>query len=189
MNQKLPAQLISIISLPVFVFPAAILLLVLGRSLSDLASAIVFIVVGGTPMFLVQALDYVRHSRTNTDLNQKQRDYVYLAGVIGFAIASVIFGSQLREAINWYNLSLVTAILWGAFFVVNRYFDKLSAHIGVFVFAVTLLAGKANMAYSFALVFIPILIWARLQLHKHEWIEIWWGLAVGLAIGLLSWLI
>lgn len=183
------AQAVSLAFNPLAVFIVGILILAGTSRIADFASAIVLLLVSGTPVILAEIYQYLRSSRVSFELNRELRNAVYLTGVISFSLGTVVFGSQIRTNIDWFNLSMVLAILWGGLFLVNRFFEKVSLHVTMFTFMLVLLAGQVNMAYSLAMAVLPLIIWARIKLNKHEWIEVMWGLALGLAVGLLSWLV
>lgn len=181
------AKIVSYVFEPLLVLILMAFALVIGQAPSDALSAAVFLGLGlAAPAFLY-IYDYVTDRDDNVDPTRRERNSMYLAAVFGYGLTSILFGSVLVNNEFWFSLPMLMMIYFATFYVVNLYFDKASLHIGTFTFAIVVLTAKLSAGFALLLALLPIVVWSRLSLHKHQWVEIMWGLVIGLAVGLLAW--
>jgi hypothetical protein len=183
------AQIITYITEPPIVLVLGVMILIMGKPPSEALAAFVFLLCGLSFPLIIFAKDYLTESDSSLDPSRKERNDMFLAGAFGFSLASILFGSVLLQSSFWFFMSMLLAVFMSLLYLVNLYFDKASIHIATFTLTVVILTVQVNYAIALALVALPLLIWTRITLHKHTWVQIMWGLAIGLAVGLLAWAI
>ena len=136
---------------------------------------------------ILEFYGYVREHDNEIDPGREARQTIYLLAVFTFTLNAVIFGTDLIPNVFFANLAMVVAILFAASYLINKYIDKLSMHVAMYAFVVMLLTGKVNNSFAILFIFLPVIIWSRIVLKKHTWLQILLGLAIGMAIGILAW--
>lgn len=182
------SRIISMVFNPALVLVWMVFSLILGEGPQSLLSAFILLLVGIGPILFLEMKFYLTSAKNEFEPGRMERDGMYLVGIFAFSVSSILFGTSAFNDVLWFNLSMILAIYFALAYLVNRYFDKISMHTAMFTFTSVLLAGRVDYGLMLLLVLLPLIIWARLDLHKHDWVEIMWGLAVGLIVGLLSWL-
>lgn len=124
---------------------------------------------------------------TPHNLLREDRNGVYLFGIYISLFATVIF--SYMQINYWMANSIIAFLLISALFVTNKFFDKASVHTAMFCFAVFYLTDKLSTSFGLFLVALPIIMWARVTLHQHTWLQLFLGIVIGISIGLLSWTI
>jgi hypothetical protein len=183
------AEIISWVTTPFLVLIVSTFLLVLNADVSQFLKATTFILIVVSLPMVILFYQYLKGREQVLDPNVHERNYLYFAGVFSSLLATLAFGSQLFNDPFWFNMSMLMAIYFGLFYLVNRYFDKASFHLGSLALSVMLLADQLSLAFSFLFIIFPVLIWARFRLRRHTWVEILWGWVIGLSVGLLAWTI
>jgi len=89
----------------------------------------------------------------------------------------------------WMLHSIIAFILIGIIYLSNKYVDKVSIHAAIFTFSIFYLVNRVDTIFSLFLIALPIIMWARIKLHQHTWVQLFLGVVIGMAIGLLSWTI
>ncbi len=121
------------------------------------------------------------------NLLRKERDSVYIFGMFASLISILAFS---YIGINyWLGNSFIAFLLIALLFLVNKYIDKASVHTAVFCFSVFYLTDKFDTSIGLFLIALPIIMWARVKLHQHTWVQLFLGIIVGMLVGLLSWTI
>jgi membrane-associated phospholipid phosphatase len=183
------AKLVSLVTQPTLVLIVGSFIVVSGSDLSNFLAACVFLIVGGLMPVATDIYDYFKSKNAKLEPDFKHRNEVYLTALFSFSIASLIFGSSILTSIFWMNLSMIMGIFFALFYLANRYFVKASLHAGMFCFVAMLLVQRAGIVYALAFTALPIIIWARIRLGKHTWAQVLVGTAIGMSVGLLTWLI
>lgn len=181
------AKLISFVTDPGIVFLVGIAILQLQVGPTDYLKGVAFVLIASIPIAFSVIRTYLRDKDSEVDFDQKERNNIYIAAVFGFAINSVVFGSQVLHSTLWMNVAMIFTILAVLFYLVNHYFDKASIHIGMLSVWGMILVEMVSINYALGLALLVPVTWSRLHLHKHTWPQIMWGLALGLGVGLLAW--
>ncbi len=188
MNKSL-AQIITYTAEPIIVLALLVFGLIYGQPPTAALAGLTFMIVGFFPLSVFYVKDYLKSRRNTIDPGRKERNGLYLTGVFSFSFASIIFGSAIMQNELWFYMSMLFAVFFALFYLVNLYFDKASFHAGSFVLTVVVLTSQVDSNFALLLALLPLLFWSRLIMHKHEWVELMWGLALGLSVGLLAWAI
>lgn len=185
------AQAVSWALNPFFIFPIAIIFSHLDYINYNPWAFVFFVLVGGFPILFYYL--YVEHKHKEKpwqffiSIPRERRNTILLMAVYTFIFNTILF-SMLGEAF-WQKVSTLLVVYSGLMYLANRYFDKASWHAGVFAFSIFYIADKISLAFTFLLILLPVLYWARILLHKHTWLQLYMGTVIGLVIGILSWTI
>lgn len=144
--------------------------------------------------FFVSELIYANKHTAGAKLyfsspTRKQRDELYLALLIESILLSLVYGSSFITNLFLFELTMITTIFFAIYYMVNKYIDKVSLHVGTYIFCVLLLAHTMTLEYSLALVSLPVIYWAGISTHHHTWYQMMWGSIIGVIAGLLTWTI
>lgn len=181
------AQFVSIALDPVIVFSFGLLAIVSQQNITGALQGVILI----SLLVSIVGISWVWSTKRIADavyLPRARRDNVYIAAIFASVVSTVIFGSLIWTSAFWYNFSMTLMLYFACFYLVNRYFDKASQHVGMVAFISMLLIDKLSVGWVLLLISIPVLIWARLDLRQHGWTQIMWGWAIGMAVGVLTWL-
>ncbi len=189
MSETRLAKIISIILNPYYILPAGILALSIGMGPSILVDAVIFIVVGLVPLLVGHIILYLRDGRSGLGLPREKRTPLYLLAVLTFSLDTILFGSAMRNDEFWFLLAMVMAIWFGLHYLVNKFYDKTSFHVSVFVLVTMLFLDQVSPRLGVLFLLLPLLIWSRVVLHKHTRQEILFGMTLGLVGGLLMWFV
>ncbi len=184
---KVLARIVSTLTSPALILPVAIFALVANADFTQASSALIFLIVGGVPPLLLNVYQYFHESDDEVEPGRSAREAIYLVAVFSFVLDTIIFGSDIMPSGFWANMAMIMAIFFATAYLANKYIDKFSMHVAMYGFTVMLLVGKVNTTLALLFLAIPIIIWARITLQKHTWLQVLLGLAIGLAIGLLAW--
>lgn len=185
------AHAISWILNPFLIFPIVFVISHLNYINLNPGAFIFFSLVGCLPIFFYYL--YIEHKHKEDPwqffitIPRERRNTILLMAVYTFLFNAIIFSSVYD--LFWQKISILMVVFAGLMYLANKYFDKASWHAGVFAFSVFYLADKISLAFSFLLILLPILYWARILLNKHTWLQLYLGTVVGLIMGLLSWTI
>jgi hypothetical protein len=119
-------------------------------------------------------------------ITRESRHSIFLYTILSFCLVAVLF-MYTRQSQFWISNAMFLTILFGAFYLINKFIDKASVHSGVFSLAIFYMAGNISLAYAFFLFILPFICWSRITLHKHTWFQLMLGSVIGMFIGLLSW--
>lgn len=182
------AKFVSMVSEPTAVFIAAALLVAWNGGIYELASALIFISIVGGGFFLSIVYQYLHDSDADFVPTRTERDAIHLTAVFASTVATYVFGSQIFPSEKWMNISMLFMMFFASFYLFNHYFDKASMHVGMST--VWLLIGS-QLVSPFVGVLLVLLLpiaWSRLELNRHTWPQIMYGLFIGTAIGAIAWL-
>ena len=87
----------------------------------------------------------------------------------------------------WMLVSMAVAAYFGITLYVNLFFDKASQHTGVWTLWTMVLIGRVDNIFVLLFLLLPVIMWSRLVLKKHTWPQLFWGIAIGMLAGLLTW--
>jgi len=186
MDKKV-AQLISLIFSPEVVLSVGILTLVLNSGLVQFLYALIFLALGGLVPLIYGLYTFFREPDLNIEPGRKASLLIYLVAVFSFATASILFGIDLIYSAFWSTLAMIMSCFYAISYLVTKYFDKFSMHVAMYAFVTMLLMDQLSVSFGSLFIFAPLIIWARMRLHKHTWLEIMWGWAIGLTVGMLAW--
>lgn len=181
------AKLISLITEPGLVFLIGVAVLQFQVGPTDYIKGGVFVLVSAIPVVFAIIRQYFRPEGDLT-FTQLERNEIYLSAVFGFALGTLIFGSQVMLSTIWMNVAMIFTILSVVFYLTNHYFDKASIHVGMLVIWCMLLVEMVSINYALGLALLVPVTWSRLHLRKHTWPQIMWGLSLGLSVGVLAWI-
>lgn len=187
-RKRTVAILISTVTSPIFLLSLSLLLINFDSVKANPDHFIIFCALAGIPSLLVYIFPVITKKRklvNNDAITQKERNTLFVVLVISLILNSILFSYEQLNNQTWIDLSIVLATYFGAFFVINMFFDKASQHVGSFVFSVIYLSQKSKDVLLL-LAIMPIIIWARIYLKRHTWAQIIWGIAIGLFVGILS---
>jgi hypothetical protein len=139
------------------------------------------------PAYVIKLLKSYPKIQLGEDLNREDRVLVFFA----LATASLINLSLLLAFDNYghlVKLNIILFLYWGIFFLINYMIDKVSVHSGWFTFTLMAIGGTYPIVFL-GFLFIPLLAWSRLTLHKHTWFQIIFGSVIGAFIGILAWVV
>lgn len=188
MGDKSLANVISTLSAPAVLLGLAVAVFVTSQDILGGVGAIVFFVVGGSGAVIPWLYYYLFSRNDEIDPPRKRRGMIYLGAMVSMSVCTVIFGSGILTNTMWYEASAVATVYFGLFYVVNYIFEKASLHTGTFVFVTLFLADQVHLRYLLLLLVLPLVVWARIELRKHNWLQIFFGLAIGGTVGLITWL-
>ena len=121
------------------------------------------------------------------NLLREERHSIYLFGIYVSLAVTLAFG-YINE-IYWMMHGILAFLLISLLYILNKYLDKASVHTAVFCFSVFYLTDKLDTSFGLFLIALPIIMWARVTLHQHTWIQLFLGIVIGMSVGLLSWVI
>lgn len=185
------AQAVSWALNPFFIFPIAFIFSHLDYINYNPWAFVFFILVGGFPILFYYL--YVEHKHKEKpwqffiSIPRERRNTILLMAVYTFIFNTILF--SIFGEVFWQKVSTLLVVYSGLMYLANRYFDKASWHAGVFAFSIFYIADKISLAFTFLLILLPVLYWARILLHKHTWLQLYMGTVIGLVIGILSWTI
>jgi membrane-associated phospholipid phosphatase len=114
------------------------------------------------------------------DNTQEQRHSVYLLacalGAIGCGLVWSLKAPELLEVTFSAGLAAIVV------FTLINYFWKISLHTAFTAAAVTVLILVYGAAATWTLVFLPLVVWARIQLKQHSITQVLTGAALATAI-------
>jgi len=184
------AKLVSTIGHPFLTVPVFVVFLLFSIEPAKEATYLSVLIIGGifVPIGLKTLRGVKRGTYTNLDVSdqlQRQRWFVGTTFLL-FAVTVIIWltnqGRVLRLAVTCALMLLLTAQ------VVNIRV-KASMHLAFHTFlGVLILYFNKNAGLGF-LLFAPLLAWSRLHLKRHVKKEIFAGVALGAAFGMVFWLL
>ncbi len=187
-RKKTVAILVSTVSSPIFLLSLSLLLINFESVKANPDHFVIFCGLAGLPSLSIYLFPIItgRRKLVNNDaITQKERNTLFVVLVISLILNSILFSYEQLNNQTWIDLSIILATYFGAFFVINMFFDKASQHVGSFVFSLIYLSQKSK-DILLLLAIMPIIIWARIYLKRHTWAQIIWGIAIGLFVGVLS---
>jgi len=178
-----------------FTNPFLLLTLIIGITnfnylYNNIGDALVFATVGFIPPVLYYIWLVEKHKKKmihHIALSQEERNKLYLFIAFSLSFAFIIFLYQ--KNIFWIDYSVLFITFTLTALLINKYIDKVSLHSSAATFVIIYLADKVNMAFTILLVILPFIYWARIKLHKHSWTQLMLGTILGMAFGLISWVI
>lgn len=181
------AKVISAVFNPVLLYPIVFTLVAFSKK-QDFGAYLFYMFVIYFPLAIYLLwFVYVKH-KGNIQLlvwNRNERNGIYLLGAYTSLFATIFFTPL---AINfWIINSFLSFLIFGSFYLLNKYIDKASLHAGIYSYLVIYLA-NFNLLFLFLLIFLPLIYWSRIILHKHTWLQLFLGSVVGMFIGILSWM-
>lgn len=187
-RKRTVAIIISTVTSPIFLITLALGIINFESIKANPDHFLIFCMISGIPALVVYILPIIKKKRKlidNDAVTQKERNTIFIVVVVSLVLSSIFFSYEQLNNQTWVDLSIVLATYFGAFFVVNMFFDKASQHIGGFVFSVVYLSQEYK-DLLLLLAIMPIITWARIFLKRHTWIQIIWGIAIGIFVGILS---
>lgn len=187
-SKNYTAQIITEIFDPTVVFFFSLLFVVYLRgSLQDQIAGIIFLALGGLLPLASLVYEYL-NTKVNKVVTREERNHVYLAGFFSYSVLSTLFATQIFSDSFWSYLSTSLALYFAISLMINTFIDKTSQHVGMFSFWVMALIEFASPGFGLLFAALPLIMWSRLKLSKHTWVQMFWGMAVGMLTGLLLWL-
>lgn len=121
------------------------------------------------------------------NLKKSERDSI-LISILFIDVIAILILNYLSEG-YWMLNAIVGFILVASLYLANRFIDKVSIHTAIITFSIFYLVDKLGNEFSLFLVILPVIIWSRMKLHKHTWLQLYLGIVIGMMLGLLSWTI
>lgn len=140
------------------------------------------------PSFAVYLRMLFKHKKEFAEyvsVPRESREKIYIVAFLSFVFVTISFASFHER--YWMLLSMCIVVLLGMLFLANTFIDKASMHSAVFAFCVVYLTQKSSVGFSLLFAFLPLIYWARIVLHKHDWLQLLLGSIIGLSVGLITW--
>ncbi|MCA9379108.1 hypothetical protein KC640_01645 [Candidatus Dojkabacteria bacterium] len=182
------ARLLSIVFEPLIVFVVGTLFVAWDGGALEVASAFVFLSIVEGGFFLAIVYQYLHDNSPDFVPIRSERDAIYLAGIFASTVSTYVFGSEIFPSERWLNISMIFMMFFACFYLFNHYFDKASMHVGMSTIWILIAAQLISPMLGILLVLILPIAWSRLELDRHTWIEVMYGLLIGTTIGGLAWL-
>ncbi|MEM1986004.1 MAG: hypothetical protein QXG36_00650 [Nitrososphaeria archaeon] len=123
---------------------------------------------------------FVRIIKRNDDIyisELKERPKHFIAGIVGYIASAIIFFNlNLRYYTIFSLASLIIAFI--TLIVTLRW--KISIHVIGFCTPLTLLSIISNGLFSPLLILTPLLMWARVKVRAHNWLQTFAGACLGI---------
>jgi len=188
-KEKLMASIVSSIANPFIVIIFTLVLGNLELIKKNFEQAVIFLIINATLPFLFYVYELISHKENwyhFASISQRKRYLIYLSAIFSSLVSTILFSYTHQNTVWVYN-SMMLAVLFSIFYMLNRYIDKLSFHAGAFALSMIYLTDKVRVFFAVFLAFLPIICWARIKLHKLTWFQLMLGSVIGMFIGILSW--
>lgn len=107
---------------------------------------------------------------------RENRTIPFLISIGGIVLSWFLF----RESLPWIaERILIVGLLNGIALAITR-FEKMSLHVYACVLVSVLWIPQFS---GFTFILLPLIVWARLELKAHTWIQMIMGAAAGLILG------
>lgn len=130
--------------------------------------------------FLPFSSTFIRIIKRNDDIyisELKERPKHFIAGMLGYIISAIIFfGIKLTYYVIFSLTSLIIAFI--TLIITLRW--KISIHVIGFCTPLTLLSIISKGIFCPLLIFTPILMWARVKVKAHNWLQVLAGAFLGI---------
>jgi len=130
--------------------------------------------------FLPFSSTFVRIIKRNDDIyisELKERPKHFIVGMLGYIISAIIFfGIKLTYYVIFSITSLIVAFI--TLIITLRW--KISIHVIGFCTPLTLLSIISKGIFCPLLIFTPILMWARVKVKAHNWLQVLAGAFLGI---------
>ncbi len=187
-TKNVTAKIITEVFDPTVIFFVSVIFIVyLRNSLQDQIAGIIFIGLGGLLPLVSLVYEYL-NTKVNRVVTREERNHVYLAAFFSFSVLSTLFATNIFPDRFWSFLSIAMALYFGLALLINTFIDKTSQHVGMYTFWIMALIEFASPGFAILFAAVPLIMWSRLALTKHTWIQMFWGMTIGMLTGLLLWL-
>lgn len=182
------AELISTITDPLIITIVTLLVILKSISMTFKEATLWFLLVMG--ITIVPTALYIFRGMKKGDIHdwfiteRKERYKVLLVGMFSLLILNLIL--LLMSAPSLLLVFGQTAFLLGLFLSLTTLFWKVSFHSSFFTFFAASLVGLFGMKLAWLFVFLPLVGWARIKLHKHTVGQVVVGSLMSLVI---TWLV
>jgi membrane-associated phospholipid phosphatase len=151
-------------------------------------TALVFMLISIVPVAILMFVQVRRGAWEHVDASRKrERPALYVVGIIATAAAFAWLAYAQPHSPLTRGVGVALGMLI-ALAVITRWI-KVSLHVTFAALSATLLL-IARLPGGWAMAaLVPLLIWSRLQLHRHTRLEVAIGLVAGVATGLLMYAI
>ena len=142
-------------------------------------------VIGAVIWFLLSEIIWHMHPKT-----QKEESVsIFIAGLLILYLSSIIpkFSNGLNALqLQHIRLILIATVLLLFTLGAVRVVWKLSAHTASisFIFSISSMLGYTALSL-FSLVLIPVVAWCRIKLRRHDWLQVIFGIIVGISIPMM----
>lgn len=175
--KNVAARVISIVGHP-FVTGTAIMLVRSGAKVGAL-----FFLIAIVPVAVLMFVQVRRGAWTHVDAsNRGERPALYIVGIGASAAAFALIGLMHPSPVLL-RAAGITLLMFTVFAVITRWV-KVSLHVSIAALAATILVLAGSAVGWVIAALLPALIWSRLHLKRHTWLEVLVGLAGGIAAGL-----
>lgn len=154
----------------------------------EIASAFIFIAIVAGGFFLSIVYQYLHDDDADFVPTRTERDAVHLTAIFACTASTFVFGSQVFPNELWMNISMLFMMYFASFYLFNHYFDKASMHVGMYTLWVLIISQLVDPALGILLLGLLPVAWSRLELQRHTWPQILFGLMIASPIGALAWL-
>lgn len=182
MNSNKTADIISKILSPVMIALIATIILALTSKTGYLQPYIGIMIgllfLSISPMAMV--IYFYGKGRVDLDVsNRKQRTSFYIVAIGSYIIATVLFFYTNYE--NLFLLSIAYLSVTTAVMIAN-FFYKVSSHTAGVAGPITALTFSLGIIFLPLFILIPIIIWSRLKLKAHNFIEAISGIVIAIIL-------
>lgn len=188
-NSKIFAVVISSITNPIIVVLFALIAGNYQLIISEPKIAAMFFFLNLSLPIIFYIKVFVESKRELLDqspITRNERYLIYLGAIFSTLISTILFAFTMQNY-HWVLTSMLFCVLFSAYYLINRYIDKISLHSGAFAFTMIYLSDRVSLVFVALLALLPLIFWARVKLHRHTWFQLLLGSSVGMFIGILSW--
>lgn len=130
--------------------------------------------------FLPFSSTFIRIIKRSDDIyisELKERPKHFIAGILGYIISAIVF---FCINLTYYVIFSLTSLIIAFITLIITLKWKISIHVIGFCTPLTLLSIISNGLFFPLLIFTPLLMWARVKLRAHNWLQVLAG--AGLSI-------
>ncbi len=129
--------------------------------------------------FLPFSSTFIRIIKRHDDIyisELKERPKHFIAGILGYIISAIIFFSL---NLKYYTIFSLTSLIIACITLIITLRWKISIHVIGFCTPLTLLSIISNGLFSPLLILTPLLMWARVKVRAHNWLQVFAGAGLG----------
>ena len=130
--------------------------------------------------FLPFSSTFIRIIKRNDDIyisELKERPKHFIAGIVGYIVSAILF---FWINLTYYVIFSLTSLIIACITLVITFRWKISIHVIGFCTPLTLLSIISGGVFYPLLIFTPILMWARVKVKAHNWLQVLVGAFLGI---------
>jgi membrane-associated phospholipid phosphatase len=130
--------------------------------------------------FLPFSSTFMRIVKRNNDIyisDLKERPKHFIAGILGYIVSAILFS---WIDLTYYVIFSLTSLIIACITLIITFRWKISIHVIGFCTPLTLLSIISHGIFYPLLIFTPILMWARVKVKAHNWLQVLAGAFLGI---------